>query len=472
MAAQAVKAKSKVEADALAAAAAAASAAAAAAKKAEEKRVLDGAIARALDAKRRAAAAAAQPAPPPATPAPPAASAPPPGHVHELTGGAVELRALLTAHTAAIVDWSAPWCGPCRAVAPAFASTAAQHPGVLFISINTEAGAANAALTREAAISAFPTFHAYLGASRTDEWRGADMARLRAVAGRLSGASPASSGPPQEASPGMAQRVVSALGELRRHTDLTSFEAACRSLLTFVSNVCALPSEQRFRRVRLSNAAFAGTLGAHAGGMEAMAAFGFAKQSVDGEQVLAMSEAAARDPQLPEVKRMLEDALRQAGATSSGGPPGASAVPPLLPPSSMASLLTGAGASALAASPMARAAAAQLASNPGAIAALMSNPQAQAMLRQMSGGDPAMAHLLSNPQLMAQVAQLAAPQFAALAQGASAGASGGAQGGAGGGTDALAGIMAALGQPPAQQAAMSEDEELAEAIRRSLEPPQ
>lgn len=44
----------------------------------------------------------------------------------------------ITADNTLIIDFWAPWCGPCRGFAPVFEQAADQHPDVTFAKVNTD----------------------------------------------------------------------------------------------------------------------------------------------------------------------------------------------------------------------------------------------------------------------------------------------------------------------------------------------
>lgn len=57
-----------------------------------------------------------------------------------------------------LVDFWAPWCGPCRKMTPVLEELAAEYDGVEFCKVNTDE---QANLTEKASVTALPTFILY-----------------------------------------------------------------------------------------------------------------------------------------------------------------------------------------------------------------------------------------------------------------------------------------------------------------------
>ncbi len=45
---------------------------------------------------------------------------------------------VVTSNPTVVVDYWAPWCGPCRGFAPVFEKVSEKHPDVVFAKVNTE----------------------------------------------------------------------------------------------------------------------------------------------------------------------------------------------------------------------------------------------------------------------------------------------------------------------------------------------
>lgn len=74
----------------------------------------------------------------------------------ELTAANIEKT--LNDNAVVLIDFWAPWCGPCRAFAPIFERVSAKHPDVVFAKVNTDV---EQKLAREFGIESIPTLIAF-----------------------------------------------------------------------------------------------------------------------------------------------------------------------------------------------------------------------------------------------------------------------------------------------------------------------
>lgn len=252
----------------------------------------------------------------------------PAGTLHELTGGGAEFNRInenCGKRRLLVVDWSAPWCGPCKMIAPVYARLASRFADVTFVKVDTEQTPQNAQLAAEKAISAYPTFHFYVNGAIVHQFSGASGPKIEAgikvgrtivMNGAGSSADNVGSSSARDTQP-LSARVLTALTQLKNNCPTQDFVVAVRTLLTFVKNVVDHPGQEKYRRVRTSNNTFQTRLGSKTGGVTCMEAFGFERLPENGEDYLVLTAAAAANPDLPVVRRQLEQALAAVGAADA-----------------------------------------------------------------------------------------------------------------------------------------------------------
>lgn len=71
---------------------------------------------------------------------------------------AADFESTVADNPVVLVDFWAAWCGPCRAFAPTFEAASAQHEGIVFGKVDTEA---ERELAQAARIASIPTLMAF-----------------------------------------------------------------------------------------------------------------------------------------------------------------------------------------------------------------------------------------------------------------------------------------------------------------------
>jgi thioredoxin 1 len=249
---------------------------------------------------------------------------PPAGLVHGITGGAIELRQVLinAGPRLVVVDWMAPWCGPCRAIAPKIDDLASNNADVVFLKIDTEASGENKALAMDAQIQAFPTFHFYINSNRVAQVVSADLNKIVTTMNQhkpniLSEAAAALGEADPAAADALVQKVKAALVKLKASCSSDQdFIAATKTYLSFIGNCVNNPTEAKYRRIRQGNPSFQSRLGSKVGGIEALKAFGFneVSEGVPPEDYLILDSVL---PEMVQVKELLEKAVPGGSAAAA-----------------------------------------------------------------------------------------------------------------------------------------------------------
>ncbi|KAH7263007.1 thioredoxin-like protein [Fusarium tricinctum] len=89
--------------------------------------------------------------------------------------GLQEFRDILENHPTVLVDFWAPWCGPCRFISPVIEKLSGNTPNIYFVKVNVDEAED---ISQEYGIRAMPTFILFKDGEKVNEVVGADPGKV------------------------------------------------------------------------------------------------------------------------------------------------------------------------------------------------------------------------------------------------------------------------------------------------------
>lgn len=234
------------------------------------------------------------------------------GVVFDLRHGSAELDEILESawsyDYAVLVDFTVPWCGPCRQLGPVLASLAKQFQDTIaFVKVDCEATAENRALAASHSIAAYPTMKLFCNKKVKRELRGlqrrelltplleeskemADLQKMTSRAGQK-----------------MAEEMADKMEYMKQQMEYDEFVETSRVLFMYMRNIILLPDEEKYRRIRMENRHFHGKIGSKPEGIECMKLVGFEEEKDDDGQTWLVMKTVS--PSLIQVAKLLGRAV-------------------------------------------------------------------------------------------------------------------------------------------------------------------